>query len=125
MAKKMNFITILALSAIVMCLSSCSTMIGAAYALSGGANLDNYTQGYNPLPVGENAYWTPGKSEKVEYGLTLEAAKQKLPAHVKITRVIGQFRDKRGCIGWAFVCYDTKKMVTREYSVTKYGYVQR
>lgn len=125
MEKKIKFIVILALSAITMMLSSCSTLIGAAYAVSGGANLDRYTGGNNPIPVGENAYWTPGESEKVEYGLTLASAKKKLPSYVKITRVIGQFRDPRGCIGWAFVCYDTKRMETVEYTVTKYGYVRR
>lgn len=124
MAKKMNFIIILALSAMMMSLSSCSTLIGAAYTLSGGANLEKYTHGYNPIPVGENAYITPGKSAKVEYGIPLEVARKKLPSDVIIRRVIGQFRDKRGFIGWAFVCYEADTMETREYTVTQAGWVR-
>ncbi len=126
MTKKIKFIVILALSAITMMLSSCSTILSTAYAvsaLSGGANLERYTGGYNPIPLGNDAYITPGKSEKVEYGISLEKAKKMLPSYVKVTRVLGVFRDPRGCIGWAFVCYNTRNLVTGEYTVTKYGYV--
>lgn len=122
MAKKINFIIILALSAMMM--SSCSTLIGAAYTLSGGANIEKYTKGFPPIPVGENAYWTPGQSERIEYGISLESARKKLPTYVHIKRVIGQFRDKRGYIGWIFICYDSRKMETREYTVTQAGYVR-
>ncbi len=126
MRQKNFFIIILALSAMMICLtSSCSTLIGAAYTLSGGANLDKYTQGYNPIPVGENQYWTPGRSSKVEYGISLEVARKKLPPEVVIRRVIGQYRDNRGFIGWAFLCYEADTGELREYTVTQAGYVRK
>ena len=123
MKKNNFFITILTLSVMVMSmsLSSCYSLLGGYY-IPGSYE---YNRGYVPIPVGENAYITPGKSAEVEYGISLEAAKRKLPKNVVIRQVLGQYRDDRGFIGWIFVCYEADRGEIHEYTVTQAGYVRK
>lgn len=126
MAKLKNIITILALSAMVMSLNSCSVLssaLGTAYALSGMGNYEQY--GPTPILVGENEYITPGVSEKIEYGISLADAQSELPSYVKITTPLRVYRDSRGCIGWVLKCKNMRNLRTEIYTVTKYGYVYR
>ena len=123
MKKNNFFITILTLSVMVMSmsLSSCYSLLGGYYI----PRSYEYTRGYVPIPVGEDAYITPGKSAEVEYGISLEAAKRKLPKNVVIRQVLGQYRDDRGFIGWIFVCYEADRGEIHEYTVTQAGYVRK